>query len=149
MGIALLLFKSQNMALNSYITKEGLEMGRAQVVQAEAARIEPSVEMNPILLKPTSDKKSQIIINGKVSDNLDFREYHQLKPSLKGMLKSTYSSLESKYDYIVLEGAGSPAEINLKDGDIVNMGMAEIADAPVILIGISTKEAFSHSLREL
>jgi adenosylcobyric acid synthase len=128
-------FKSQNMALNSYITKEGLEMGRAQVVQAEAAGIEPSVEMNPILLKPTSDKKSQIIINGKVSDNLDFREYHKLKPSLKDMLKKTYQSLESKYDYIVLEGAGSPAEINLRDGDIVNMGMAEIADAPVILIG--------------
>jgi adenosylcobyric acid synthase len=128
-------FKSQNMALNSYITKEGLEMGRAQVVQAEAAGIEPSVEMNPILLKPTSDKKSQIIINGKVSDNLDFREYHKLKPSLKGMLKETYQSLMSKYEYIVLEGAGSPAEINLRDGDIVNMGMAEIADAPVILIG--------------
>ena len=128
-------FKSQNMALNSYITKEGLEMGRAQVVQAEAAGIEPSVEMNPILLKPTSDKKSQIIINGKVSDNLDFREYHKLKPSLKDMLKQTYQSLESKYDYIVLEGAGSPAEINLREGDIVNMGMAEIADAPVILIG--------------
>ena len=128
-------FKSQNMALNSYITKEGLEMGRAQVVQAEAADIEPCVEMNPILLKPTSDKKSQIIINGKVSDNLDFREYHKLKPSLKDMLKETYQSLERKYEYIVLEGAGSPAEINLRDGDIVNMGMAEIADAPVILIG--------------
>ena len=99
------------MALNSYITKEGLEMGRAQVVQAEAAGIEPTVEMNPILLKPTSDKKSQIIINGKVSDNLDFREYHKLKPSLKGRLKETYQSLMSKYDYIVLEGAGSPAEI--------------------------------------
>lgn len=128
-------FKSQNMALNSYITKNGLEMGRAQVVQAEAAGIEPSVEMNPILLKPTSDKKSQIIIKGKVQEHMNFIEYHKLKPSLKKLIGETYGSLASKYDYVILEGAGSPAEINLKDGDIVNMGMAEIADAPVILIG--------------
>lgn len=128
-------FKSQNMALNSFITKNGLEMGRAQVVQAEAARINPTVEMNPILLKPTTDRKSQIILNGKVYDNMDFIEYHKLKPSLKNMLIETFASLSDKYEYIIMEGAGSPTEINLREDDIVNMGMAEIADAPVILIG--------------
>lgn len=128
-------FKSQNMALNSYITKSGNEMGRAQVVQAEACGIEPDVKMNPILLKPTSNKKSQIIINGKVYKNMDFKEYHAIKPTLKDMLKETFDVLSSDYDYVILEGAGSPAEINLKSGDIVNMGMAKIADAPVILVG--------------
>lgn len=134
-GFAVAPFKSQNIALNSSITKKGLEMGRAQVVQAQAAGIEPTVEMNPILLKPTSDKKSQVIINGKVFGNMDFREYHKIIPTLKDMLSETYKSLSDQFDYIVLEGAGSPAEINLREGDIVNMGMAEIADCPVILIG--------------
>ncbi len=128
-------FKSQNMALNSYITRDGGEMGRAQVVQAEAAGLEPSVEMNPILLKPTTDKKAQVIINGKVYRNMSAVEYHEFKPELAGMVRDTYESLASKNDIIVIEGAGSPAEINLRDKDIVNMGMAEIADAPVILVG--------------
>lgn len=134
-GYSVAPFKSQNMALNSYITKAGHEMGRAQVVQAEAAEIEPDVLMNPILLKPTSDKKSQIIVNGKVYANMDFKEYHHIKPELKDTVKNAYDELASQYDYVVLEGAGSPAEINLQDSDIVNMGMAEMADAPVILIG--------------
>jgi adenosylcobyric acid synthase len=134
-GFSVAPFKSQNMALNSFITKAGHEMGRAQVVQAEAAGIEPDVAMNPILLKPTSDKKSQIIVNGKVYANMDFIEYHSIKPQLKDMIKKTYETLASGYEYIVLEGAGSPAEINLADGDIVNMGMAKMADCPVILIG--------------
>lgn len=134
-GYSVAPFKSQNMALNSFITKEGHEMGRAQVVQAEAAGIEPDVRMNPILLKPTSDKKSQVIVNGEVYANKDFKEYHKMKPSLRGKVMKAYASLAGEYEYMVLEGAGSPAEINLSDADLVNMGMAKMADAPVILIG--------------
>ncbi|MEW9122155.1 MAG: cobyric acid synthase [Thermotaleaceae bacterium] len=128
-------FKSQNMALNSYITKEGLEMGRAQVVQAEAAGIEPDVKMNPILLKPTSDRKCQVILKGKVFKNMTAVEYHEFKSELAQMVKETYKDLEKENDIILLEGAGSPAEINLRENDLVNMGMAEMADASVILIG--------------
>ncbi|MCX7842881.1 MAG: cobyric acid synthase [Clostridia bacterium] len=128
-------FKSQNMALNSFITREGKEMGRAQVVQAEAAGIEPSVEMNPVLLKPTTDKKAQVIIKGKVYGNMSAADYHNFKPKLAGMVKEIYEGLASKNDIIVIEGAGSPAEINLRENDIVNMGMAELADAPVLLVG--------------
>ncbi|EMA3640666.1 cobyric acid synthase [Providencia stuartii] len=127
-------FKSQNMALNSGITRNGEEMGRAQIFQAEAAGIEPDVRMNPILLKPTSDRKSQVILMGKVAKNMDAAEYHQYKPQLKAMIYDVYNSLAAKHDIIVLEGAGSPAEINLRNGDIVNMGMAEMIDAPVILV---------------
>lgn len=128
-------FKSQNMALNSFVTREGLEIGRAQAVQAEAAGIEPTAAMNPILLKPTSDRKSQVVLNGRVYANLDFQDYHRLKPALRDMLADTFRSLSDEYEYVVIEGAGSPAEINLREGDIVNMGMAEIAGAPVILVG--------------
>lgn len=128
-------FKSQNMALNSYITKEGLEMGRAQVVQAEACGIEPSVLMNPILLKPTTDVGSQVIINGKVRSNMTAREYYRHKKELIPVVKEAYEKLSSQVDIVVIEGAGSPAEVNLRDDDIVNMGMAEIADAPVLLVG--------------
>lgn len=134
-GYSVAPFKSQNMALNSYITKDGKEMGRAQVVQAEAAGLEPDVEMNPVLLKPTTDKKAQVIINGEVYGNMSAAEYHEFKPKLSVMIKQIYERLASKHDVIVIEGAGSPAEINLKDKDIVNMGMAKIADAPVILVG--------------
>ena len=134
-GYSVAPFKSQNMALNSFITKEGKEMGRAQVVQAEAAGIDPDVRMNPILLKPTSDRKSQVILNGKVYANKDFREYHKMKPELKGKVLEAYMSLADEYQYLVLEGAGSPAEINLQDGDLLNMGMARMVDSPVILIG--------------
>lgn len=128
-------FKSQNMSLNSYITLDGGEMGRAQVLQAYACGMEPQVYMNPILLKPTSDKKCQIIVNGKVYGNSTAMEYHNLKPKFKDMLKEQFEALEKEFDIIVMEGAGSPAEINLRDRDIVNMGMAELVDAPVLLAG--------------
>jgi adenosylcobyric acid synthase len=127
-------FKSQNMSLNSFITDEGLEMGRAQVVQAEASNIKPKVCMNPILLKPTGEHKSQVIIEGKVFDNYEASDYYKFKDTLKEIVQKNYKNLENDYDVIVLEGAGSPVEINLKQNDIVNMGMAEIADAPVILV---------------
>lgn len=128
-------FKSQNMALNSFITEDGLEMGRAQVMQAEAAGIKPSVYMNPILLKPTDDKGSQVIVNGKAIGNMRAREYFAYKTSLIPDIKKALSKLSEDNDIIVIEGAGSPAEINLKENDIVNMGMAKIANAPVVLVG--------------
>ena len=128
-------FKSQNMALNSYITKEGLEMGRAQVMQAEAAGIEPCVEMNPILLKPTNDTGSQVIVNGEVTGVMSAAEYYRHKKEYIPAILEAYHKLEKQYDIIVIEGAGSPAEINLKDDDIVNMGMAKLVDAPVLLVG--------------
>ena len=127
-------FKSQNMALNSFITKDGKEMGRAQVVQAEAANIEPEAFMNPILLKPTTDRKSQVIVNGKVYRNMDAREYFAYKHNLKKDIMSAYNHIRENFDICVLEGAGSPAEINLKEDDIVNTGMVEMADSPVVLV---------------
>lgn len=133
-GLNVCPFKSQNMSLNSYVTSEGLEMGRAQVLQAQAARIEPSVLMNPILLKPTTNRKSQVIIKGKPYQNMDAVEYFQFKPQLKPMIQKMYQKLEAEHDVVVIEGAGSPAEINLQEDDIVNMGMAAIADAPVLLV---------------
>lgn len=128
-------FKSQNMALNSFITKEGLEMGRAQVMQAEAAGIEPCVAMNPILLKPTNDVGSQVIVNGEVFQNMSARDYFAYKKELIPAIKKAYHILEQQYEIIVIEGAGSPAEINLKTEDIVNMGMAKLVNAPVLLVG--------------
>lgn len=128
-------FKSQNMALNSFITSEGLEMGRAQAMQAEAAGIEPSVLMNPILLKPTTDVGSQVIVNGEVMGNMRAAEYFKHKKELVPHIMSAYNKLAEKHDIIVIEGAGSPAELNLKSDDIVNMGMAKMAHAPVLLVG--------------
>ena len=128
-------FKSQNMALNSFITEEGLEMGRAQVMQAEAAGIKPSVLMNPILLKPTNDVGSQVIVNGEVLGNMSARDYFKYKKQLVPDIMKAYNQLSDEYDIIVIEGAGSPAEINLKSDDIVNMGMARMAKAPVLLVG--------------
>lgn len=128
-------FKAQNMALNSFITKEGLEMGRAQVVQAEAAGIEPSVLMNPILLKPTNDMSSQVIVNGEVWENLNAKDYYSHKKQLVPHVKKAFDKLAEENDIIVIEGAGSPAEINLKENDIVNMFMAKLVNAPVILVG--------------
>ena len=128
-------FKSQNMALNSYITEEGLEMGRAQVMQAEAAGIKPQVCMNPILLKPTNDTGSQVIVNGEVLKNMKARDYFAYKKKLIPDILKAYQTLEQQADIIVVEGAGSPAEINLKENDIVNMGLAELLDAPVLLVG--------------
>lgn len=128
-------FKSQNMALNSYVTEEGLEMGRAQVMQAEAAGIKPSVCMNPILLKPTDHIGSQVIVNGRVIGNMSAREYFSYKKELVPDIKRAFRQLQETADIIVIEGAGSPAEINLRENDIVNMGMADMVDAPVLLVG--------------
>ena len=128
-------FKSQNMALNSFITRDGGEMGRAQVVQAEAAGIEPDTRMNPILLKPTTDVGSQVIVNGQVRGNMQAMEYFRRKRDYIPAVLEAYNSLASEYDVIVIEGAGSPAEINLKQDDIVNMGLAKLVDAPVLLVG--------------
>lgn len=134
-GFKVAPFKSQNMALNSFITEEGLEMGRAQVMQAEAAGIKPSVLMNPILLKPTTDTGSQVIVNGEVLGNMSAREYFRYKTKLIPEVMKAYHKLSEEYDIIVIEGAGSPAEINLKSEDIVNMGMAKQAMSPVLLVG--------------
>ena len=128
-------FKSQNMALNSFITEEGLEMGRAQVIQAEAAGIKPSALMNPILLKPTNNMGSQVIVNGEVLGNMSAKDYYAFKKNLRPKILEAYEKLASEYDIIVIEGAGSPAEINLKQEDFVNMGMAKMAKAPVLLVG--------------
>ncbi len=134
-GYTVAPFKSQNMALNSYITKDGLEIGRAQAMQAEAAGIAPTVDMNPILLKPTSQMGSQVIVNGEVFGNLRAMDYYRRKTEFIPAVREAFKRLERQFDAIVLEGAGSPAEINLRDNDIVNMGMAKIADAPVLLVG--------------
>jgi adenosylcobyric acid synthase len=126
-------FKSQNMALNSFITKEGLEMGRAQVMQAEAACIEPDVRMNPILLKPSGNKGCQVVLNGEVYKNAE--NYHNYKEEMTPHILKSFNSLAEEYEIIVIEGAGSPAEINLREQDIANMGMAKLVDAPVIIVG--------------
>lgn len=145
-GFKVCPYKSQNMSLNSYITLDGKEMGRAQVLQAYAAGLEPQVYMNPILLKPTTDKRCQVIVNGEVYGNSSAMEYHNLKLQFRDMLKEEFHKLEDQFDIIVMEGAGSPAEINLRDRDIVNMGMAELVDAPVILVGDIDKGGVFASL---
>lgn len=134
-GLRVAPFKAQNMALNSFITKEGLEMGRAQVVQAEAAGVEPSVLMNPILLKPTTDMGSQVIVNGRPLGNYRAMDYYRHKSDFIPYVRNAYERLATENDLIIIEGAGSPAEINLRENDFVNMGMAKIADAPVLLVG--------------
>ena len=128
-------FKSQNMALNSFITADGKEMGRAQVLQAQAAGKEPDVRMNPILLKPSSDVGSQVIVNGEVRGDYRAADYFRMKRSLIPDILRAYEGLAAENDILVLEGAGSPAEINLKADDIVNMGLAELVNAPVALVG--------------
>ncbi|HEY5560659.1 MAG TPA: cobyric acid synthase [Clostridiaceae bacterium] len=145
-GFSVCPYKSQNMSLNSYITLDGREMGRAQVLQAYAAGLEPEVYMNPILLKPTSDEKCQVIVKGKVYCNSSAMEYHNMKLELAKMLKEDFQELENKFDIIVIEGAGSPAEINLRDRDIVNMGFAEMVDSPVVLVGDIDKGGVFASL---
>ena len=128
-------FKSQNMALNSFITVDGAEIGRAQALQAEAAGIEPSALMNPILLKPTTDVGSQVIVNGKVRGNMRAADYFRHKKELIPDILTAYEQLAAQYDIIVIEGAGSPVELNLKADDIVNMGLAEMVKSPVMLVG--------------
>ena len=128
-------FKSQNMALNSFVTRDGLEMGRAQVVQAQAAGVEPDVRMNPILLKPSSDTGSQVIVGGEVRGQMSAAAYFRMKRQLIPEILAAFDSLSEEADIVVIEGAGSPAEINLKADDIVNMGLAKLVDAPVLLAG--------------
>lgn len=134
-GFRVAPFKSQNMALNSFITKDGLEMGRAQAVQAFAAGIEPDVRMNPILLKPSSDTGSQVILHGEVQGELSAAEYFRRKKEFMPEIQKAFDSLANEFDIVVIEGAGSPAEINLKQNDIVNMGLAKMVNAPVLLVG--------------
>lgn len=134
-GLRVVPFKSQNMALNSGVTWDGLEMGRAQILQAQAAGVEPDVRMNPILLKPCSDTGSQVIVNGKVIGQYSARAYFAMKKSLIPAVMVSYESLANEADVVVIEGAGSPAEINLKQDDIVNMGLARMVGAPVLLAG--------------
>ena len=145
-GYSVCPYKSQNMSLNSYITMDGNEMGRAQVLQAYASGLQPEVYMNPILLKPTTDKLCQVIVNGKVYCNSSAQEYHNMKLEFRDMLKEGFEKLERKFEIIVMEGAGSPAEINLRDRDIVNMGMAELVDAPVLIVGDIDKGGVFASL---
>ncbi len=128
-------FKSQNMSLNSFVTRDGGEMGRAQVVQAQASRLDPDVRMNPVLLKPCSDTGAQVIVLGRPVGNMDVNQYIDYKPRAFAKARAAYDSLAGEFDAIVLEGAGSPAEVNLKHHDIVNMRMAAYAEAPVLLVG--------------
>jgi adenosylcobyric acid synthase len=128
-------FKAQNMALNSWVTRDGREMGRAQVVQAEAAGIEPTVEMNPILLKPEGDSRSQVILMGRPLAAMEAREYYRNRTQMLSVVEQALASLRAQYDLVIIEGAGSPVELNLKRNDLVNMRMAQIADAPVLLVG--------------
>ena len=134
-GFRVAPFKSQNMALNSYVTADGLELGRAQAAQAEAAGVPCDVRMNPILLKPSSDTGSQLIVMGEVRGQYDAKDYFRMKRGLIPEIIKAYNSLAGEHDIIVIEGAGSPVEINLRQDDIVNMGLAELVNAPVILAG--------------
>ncbi len=134
-GLSVAPFKAQNMSLNSCVTFQGGEMGRAQVLQAQASRLDPDVRMNPVLLKPSSETGSQVILCGKVLETMDFRDYAGRREALFGRVQECYDSLASEHQVMVLEGAGSPAEINLKKRDIVNMNMARYANAGVMLVG--------------
>ena len=144
-GYSVAPFKPQNMALNSAVTKDGGEIGRAQAVQAQAARIEPTTDMNPVLLKPNTDIGAQVIVNGKALANMDAQYYHNHKPKLLGEVLKAHQRLVEHFDYVIVEGAGSPAEINLRDRDIANMGFAEEADCPVIIVAdIDRGGVFAH-----
>lgn len=134
-GLRVAPFKAQNMALNAAVASDGGEIGRAQAVQAEAAGIEPTVQMNPILLKPEGDARSQVVLLGRPWKRLSAAEYHAVKPELRGIVRECLDALRARVDLVVIEGAGSPAEVNLKDRDIVNMDVAKAADAPVLLVG--------------
>ena len=145
-GFRVAPFKAQNMALNSFVTREGGEIGRAQVVQAEAACIEPTVAMNPVLLKPTTGSGCQVIVLGKVARTITTGDYYDLAPKLLKTVETSLKSLRTEYDIVVIEGAGSPVEINLKAREIVNMPVAKLADAPVLLVGDIDKGGVFASL---
>ena len=134
-GLRVAPFKAQNMSLNSFVTEEGGEMGRAQAYQAEACGLKPQVAMNPILLKPTADNRSQVIVMGKVTENREAKDYFSRHQQHREVVERAFDDLRTQYELIVLEGAGSPAEINLKQWDLVNMPMAEFAHSPVLIVG--------------
>ena len=157
-GLNIAPFKPQNMALNSAVTEEGLEIGRAQWVQALAARQKPKVDFNPVLLKPSSDTGAQVILHGKAISQMEAEQYHNYKQVAMNAVLASHQRLDAAYDHIIVEGAGSPAEVNLREGDIANMGFAEAVDCPVILVGdidkggvfaqlVGTLELLSHSKR--
>ena len=144
-GVNVAPFKPQNMALNSAVTKDGGEIGRAQAVQAQACNVEPTVHMNPVLIKPNSDTGAQIILQGKALSNMDAVGFHDYKKVAMGTVLDSFAQLTDEYESIMIEGAGSPAEINLRENDIANMGFAEEADVPVIFIAdIDRGGVFSH-----
>jgi adenosylcobyric acid synthase len=144
-GVRVAPFKPQNMALNSAVTVDGGEIGRAQALQALAAGLEAHTDFNPVLLKPTTDKKAQVIIHGKVALDLNARDYHEYKPRAMAAVLASWARLTAAYECVVVEGAGSPAEINLRDRDIANMGFAEAVDCPVIIIAdIDRGGVFAH-----
>jgi len=144
-GVSVVPFKPQNMALNSAVTQDGGEIGRAQAVQAQAARLEPHTDMNPVLLKPNSDTGAQVIIHGRAIGNMEALEYHRYKSTARAAVLESHQRLSAQYPVIVVEGAGSPAEINLREGDIANMGFAEAVDCPVIIIAdIDRGGVFAH-----
>ncbi len=144
-GVNVAPFKPQNMALNSAVTIDGGEIGRAQALQALAAGLEPRIDFNPVLLKPTTDQRAQVIIHGKAVMDLDARAYHDYKTVAMHAVMQSWRRLEQEFDAVMVEGAGSPAEINLRDRDIANMGFAELADVPVILIAdIDRGGVFAH-----
>ncbi len=134
-GVKVAPFKSQNMALNSFITKEGAEIGRAQALQAEAARLEPEADMNPVLLKAQGEKGSQVVLNGKVHSSMTARQYYAFKKQAWAVVEAAYARLRHRYELVLIEGAGSPAEINLKDDEIVNMKVARHTNSPILLVG--------------
>ena len=144
-GVRVAPFKPQNMALNSAVTVDGGEIGRAQALQALACGLAPHSDFNPVLLKPTTDKKAQVIIHGRVASDLDARAYHDYKPRAMGAVLASWARLTAAYDCVLVEGAGSPAEINLRDRDIANMGFAEAVDCPVIIVAdIDRGGVFAH-----
>ncbi|MEP6655655.1 MAG: cobyric acid synthase [Betaproteobacteria bacterium] len=149
-GVRVVPFKAQNMALNSAVTVDGGEIGRAQALQAEAAGLEPHTDMNPVLLKPSSDTHAQVIIHGRVHTDMSARAFHEYKTTAMNAVLESYARLSGKYDVVIVEGAGSPAEINLRDRDIANMGFAEAVDCRVVLIAdIDRGGVFAHFLGTL
>lgn len=144
-GVSVAPFKPQNMALNSAVTEDGGEIGRAQALQAYACGLAPHTDFNPVLLKPTTDRKAQVIIQGKLAADLDAKDYHAYKPRAMGAVLDSWKHLTQKFEAVLVEGAGSPAEINLRDRDIANMGFAEAVDCPVILVAdIDRGGVFAH-----
>jgi len=142
-GMAVRPFKPQNMSNNAAVTADGGEIGRAQALQARACRVAPSVHMNPVLLKPQSDIGAQVVVQGRVVGNAPAREYQSWKPRLMKAVLDSFAHVKAEADLVLVEGAGSPAEINLRQGDIANMGFARASDTPVVLIATSIAAASS------